>query len=345
MGLINGIIASYLAIFVENPKRRPVLALYITNLASETAFRHLVKYGYIRPVPCGDLIIFAMSIVGLLHKYRQNQLPPHITRALIFLFRWEDKSDIISSSVLKKMSPSIVRYITVMRNSFSSSPLCSHNYSCISRIGESFYTNFTFGLILSGILASLRQINTIFSRPAEAIKRILSLKNLRLPLFFGLLPSLYRASLCFINRYFCCKNDFSPAVSAAFSSLSLLVFRSVSIPLYVFWKTVEVYYLGFIGKGYLPKIKRGDVVLYAISTGFVLWSAVVEPETMRKAYWDFLCGVSGNKTPPLLHMIRKGAKAYASCMSADAGIFRTEIKWNVESCWGRGAHSPGFIFD
>lgn len=34
MGLINGFLASWLAILVESPKRRPLLSLYLTNLAS-----------------------------------------------------------------------------------------------------------------------------------------------------------------------------------------------------------------------------------------------------------------------------------------------------------------------
>ncbi len=42
--------------------------------ASETAFRQLVNHGYLRTVPRGEALIFALGIAGFVHLYRRKQL-------------------------------------------------------------------------------------------------------------------------------------------------------------------------------------------------------------------------------------------------------------------------------
>lgn len=54
-------------------------------------------------------------------------------------------------------------------------------------------------------------------------------------------------------------------------------------------------YLEWAAKGYLPLFNHGDTLLYALSTGYVLGNAVIEPQALRKSYYHFLCGLTGNK--------------------------------------------------
>ena len=45
----------------------------------------------------------------------------------------------------------------------------------------------------------------------------------------------------------------------------------------------------------LPLIRSFDVILYTLSTAFVLWVGLYEPHNLRYAYWKFLIKVSNNK--------------------------------------------------
>ncbi len=45
----------------------------------------------------------------------------------------------------------------------------------------------------------------------------------------------------------------------------------------------------------LPLIKSFDVILYSLSTAFVLWVGLYEPHNIRPAYWKFLINISNNK--------------------------------------------------
>ena len=50
-----------------------------------------------------------------------------------------------------------------------------------------------------------------------------------------------------------------------------------------------------VKKKILPLYKSFDVILYALSTSFVLWAAMFEPHNLRAAYWRFLLKITNNK--------------------------------------------------
>ena len=54
-------------------------------------------------------------------------------------------------------------------------------------------------------------------------------------------------------------------------------------------------YFKLVEKGLLPKFKHGAVLLYALSTGFVLGNVIIEPHAVRKGYLNFLRGLTGYK--------------------------------------------------
>ncbi len=45
----------------------------------------------------------------------------------------------------------------------------------------------------------------------------------------------------------------------------------------------------------LPLFKNFDILLYTLSTAFILWIGVFEPHNIRQQYWKFLVRVSSNK--------------------------------------------------
>ena len=45
----------------------------------------------------------------------------------------------------------------------------------------------------------------------------------------------------------------------------------------------------------LPLYKSFDVILYSLSTAFVLWVAIFEPHNIRHSYWKFMVNISDNR--------------------------------------------------
>lgn len=45
----------------------------------------------------------------------------------------------------------------------------------------------------------------------------------------------------------------------------------------------------------LPLYKNFDIILYTLSTAFVLWVAIFEPHNIRYAYWKFMVNISNSK--------------------------------------------------
>lgn len=113
ISFVPSFIASLVAILVERPSRRNLLTLYVTNVvslhdndyvfyvtnlncspliihnpylqASETVFRMAVWRKMVKPVPYGDVILFAASIASILHMYRSN---PNNKDAIFSMLRW-----------------------------------------------------------------------------------------------------------------------------------------------------------------------------------------------------------------------------------------------------------------
>ncbi|VDD91544.1 unnamed protein product [Enterobius vermicularis] len=133
MGLTNGILASFLSIFIENPRRRPMLALYLMNLASETAFHQLVNHGYLKYVPKGQILLFSFGIGGFVYLLRKNQLSHKIKNLLNFTHHTEDREDVISKKVLQKQHAFVEKAVYFLRTRFSKHQFCKHRYSCLSR--------------------------------------------------------------------------------------------------------------------------------------------------------------------------------------------------------------------
>lgn len=63
-------LASLAAILIERPSRRGMLAIYTSNVASETLFNMAVVRNWVRPVPGGSCMLFGLSTAAMLLIYR-----------------------------------------------------------------------------------------------------------------------------------------------------------------------------------------------------------------------------------------------------------------------------------
>ncbi|KAM3727086.1 Transmembrane protein [Dirofilaria immitis] len=290
LGLMNGMISALIAILIENRKRRPLLALYLTNLASETAYHQLVNHGYLKYIPNGVVIIFGFGLAGLLHLYCKNELHTNLRKSIEYVLLMDETKELFFDRMIERMYSPVGTALLMLRQRFAKHPLCRHQHSCISRFIEVFFNNFCQALIWSVGMVILKIGKETVRQPITSMRRILRLRTIRLPLFYGFLALLFQVSRC---GYGWCTNEVSPlSFCGVVAALSLFFYPNISIAMYVFWKFVEGFFFSYYKNLVIP---YGDIILYALSTGYVAWNAVIEPQTLREGYWKFLVGLTGNK--------------------------------------------------
>lgn len=81
MGHYNIVTVSFLPVFlssvfsilIERPSRRILLALYVSNVATETIWNMLMYRGMVRSIPYGETLIFSVSMAILLKYFKGGQ--------------------------------------------------------------------------------------------------------------------------------------------------------------------------------------------------------------------------------------------------------------------------------
>ncbi|VDN04531.1 unnamed protein product [Thelazia callipaeda] len=290
LGFMNGVISSLLAIWIENHRRRSLLALHLTNLASETAYHQLVNHGYLKYVPNGSIIIFGIGLSGLLYFYHKDMLYNNLSKAVEYTLLTNGSEELFSQQVIQRIYSPVGTALLVLRHKFRKHRLCRHQYSCISRIVEVFLKNFSRALVCSVCLVIFNGVKQILGKPSMLFEHIFRFNTLRLPLFYGFLGLLFQTSRCGYSWF---TNQAAPLpLCGALSSLAFFLYPNISVAMYVFWKFVEVVFFSYCKKMVVP---YGNIALYALSTGYIAWNATIEPQTLREGYWKFLVGLTGSR--------------------------------------------------
>ncbi|CAI5454160.1 unnamed protein product [Caenorhabditis angaria] len=292
MGLISSIVASGLSVFLEKKTRRPALALYLTNLASETFYRHLANHGVTKMYYGGECVPFAMGLMIFSYLNCVGRLPKSLNGFMNFALKANVTENVID---IKKVPTDFKSFLENLRKKYEKTELCQHADSCVSHSVESFTKNFGIGLVASSALTLLKNYRLIFSNPLKLIALLGSVQNMKIPLFTGSLPLIFNAVRCSLNRVKNVNPVFSNIIAAGLAASSMYVYPTVSIAMYCLWKAIETLYFDLVDRGYLPKIKHGELILYAISTGYVLWNIVIEPRAVRKGYVGFINSLVGGR--------------------------------------------------
>uniref|UniRef100_A0A0K0D0B3 TMEM135_C_rich domain-containing protein n=1 Tax=Angiostrongylus cantonensis TaxID=6313 RepID=A0A0K0D0B3_ANGCA len=292
MGLVGGLFGSFLSLLIEKRNRWPSLALYLTNLASETFFRHLSNRGYVRKISKGEVIPFAIGVGLFSYLYSAEKLDENTRKVFNFVYNATGAKHIC----LRWPLPEGLRLLLdQLRTKFGRAELCEHRHSCVSVVVESFIGNYATGLGASVILTILRNILFLASNPMRIMKQLFSRSTLRIPIFFGLMLFVFHGVRCVLTRI-CVSSHTARNVTAGIASgLAMLAFPNVSIAMYVISKAIEAMYYDLFEQGRIRPIPYGDLLLYTISTAFVLWRIVIEPQAIRKSYFKFILSLTGNR--------------------------------------------------
>lgn len=253
--LIGNIPGCFLSILIERKQRRGLLALYLTNLALETAFNMSVDRKWTRLIPNGHVMLFSCVSSVYIYLYCSKLL--------------KDKS---LNGLLKRLLGTDVEKFSIKR--------------CLIGFGK----NFSAGFAIQFAFKLLGSLKGLIKNPKILRKVLFHKDNFSLGLFLGF----YRLIFTLVN-HFLPKSLLTTLLSGYFAGWSMLFYKSSSIMLYLLFKLVEVLWFIGIDSGKLPYYRHFDVILYTLSTAFVLWIGVFEPQNIRQAYWKFVVKISSGK--------------------------------------------------
>ena len=327
--LLAAFMSSYMAIFLEREDRREALTVYMTNVASETLFNILKARGLVPRVPHGERVLATLTLAAIFYMYKLGKckgLLGSLAKALLGtaeVYPPQDDSQTqeltagakliqyVSSLVTGKRPPQTAgaasprRPVTVSRH-----PCCPHQCSCARYVASGFSESLLLGVALqSGLTCGggLLRLVTTGRRPALPPPASL----LRLGLSLGTVTGLFRLVSCLMRRARGRDAAWHALPAGVAAAAGLRFYSSRSLTLYLFWKMVEAWYSQGAASGRLPRPPGAGPLLYALCTGLVLSTAVLEPHQIRRSYWAFLRQLTGG------HVAQMNWHLIGRCCNAD----------------------------
>ncbi|KOX70088.1 hypothetical protein WN51_04605 [Melipona quadrifasciata] len=285
VSFLPSFLSSITAIVIERPSRRPLLSLYVANLATETLFKMGVARGYYTPVPQGATYIFATSIALLLYFYRSrsNKEPSmyRIFRILVGKYeeydfaakkdnlhcntqiRSDDEGNASDSSIerrdvnkksCKKNFNIFMKSLEIYSKIIERLKLqgkhssCLHSFSCAHYILKGVMELFNYALSVQLVINLVFGIKKLFVNPLSIKSMIFKKSNLNLPMFLGGFAGIYRLS----------------------------------------WNDL-------VEQNIVPEVKWFAIFLYCFCTAVLFHVAIFEPQLLRSSYWKFLYAISGGR--------------------------------------------------
>ncbi|XP_074662662.1 transmembrane protein 135-like [Tubulanus polymorphus] len=306
VGLSPGFMASFISILIERKNRRGLLALYTATIAVESLLRMLISRGLVRTINNIEVLVFSITAAVYMYLYRMGSLKEAALSGIRFFIGQDElphsqKSD-VSSSVKKQVRFQLNRNIKhvldeslkQLRNGLKHST-CPHTYSCLSYVLEGAGRNILIGYGLQSIIRLFTGLPRFIQKPSRIIGALINIDNFKLAAFIGSFNCVFRLVSCLL-RWLRNKDDELHAVVAGFlAGFSMLWYKSTTIAMYMTSKLCEILYFKGIKRGCVPYIKYADILLYTISTGVLLHTAIAEPHNLRPAYYRFIMKCTGNK--------------------------------------------------
>ncbi|XP_076031763.1 transmembrane protein 135-like isoform X2 [Oratosquilla oratoria] len=245
--------ASLTAVMIERPERRSLLAIYVTNVASECVWNSLLSRGIVRSVPRGEVYIFMAAMAVLGYSFRStNPLSPSLNSILQLFVGPGESGAVVANTAASQMSrePQVDTTRQTRQNSWISAltsvlwsrhSLCPHRGSCLLNTSWSAVRSFSQGFLLQ-----------------LCIKLVTSLPRLgRSP---GKVRSLLQNPI-----------NFKAGLGLAW-----------------FTAAFKALYDDGCKSGKLPRIPGSVIIMYSISTAYLFHMAALEQYNLKPSYWRFL---------------------------------------------------------
>ncbi|XP_017058550.1 transmembrane protein 135 [Drosophila ficusphila] len=301
--------ASFSAILVERPARRPLLTLYVANVATETLWKMAEARGWVRSIPNGQTIIFGLSMAALLYLYRTDACKDSIFNILrIFVGKEEAGPVSKSGPVVPGEQPtpsrrrptvsfsSISDWVRVYSNLIRAKhDSCRHPQSCLSYSLIGGIKPFVGGVALQVALKVVMNVKKITSGKMPWKKLVLNRGTLQLGIFMGSFSFLYKSMSCLLRHSFN-GDDARFAIPAALvASVTFTQYPDNTVALYVMWKALQILCIKGQERGILPHIPNFMLFLYSFFTAVLFHAGILEPKSLRPSYYKFLQAISGDR--------------------------------------------------
>ncbi|RWS23256.1 transmembrane protein 135-like protein [Leptotrombidium deliense] len=332
LGHIPATIASLMAIYLERKSRRPALAFYVTNVASESLYKMFLSKGFVKRFKYDELILFTLTMSTLMYLIKLNgygnDFVSLVLRSVIGNeenFRRVEKKkmngNVKENSCEQQIIPEINttcksentstvhfqfdnKYLKYIRSlkiyTFFKSIIdykhdsCPHGNTCLRYTANGFIRGFIPGYIFSSLIQVLKRPKLYFKDPSNFLNLLKDQKCFKFALFLASFSSTFKATNCLLRMINNGDNAWQTSLAAFCASFALLFSPNPTITQYLFWKSIEtVYFLG-IKNGY---IKHGELklnILYAFSVAQLFYVSVVHPEFMRQSYLKFMLRMTNN---------------------------------------------------
>ncbi|KAK3879881.1 hypothetical protein Pcinc_015585 [Petrolisthes cinctipes] len=293
---VPGFLASLAAIFVERPERRPLLAIYCLNVASESLWNNLANHGYVRNIPRGEVIIFSLSMAVLGYFFRSPRPASRFIHSILQLILGKGETGAMISERKAASSVALPQHHSSPRSWIKRLlfPLtvrhhfCPHKAGCLPHFVLNAMQGFMKGYVLQLGLRVLPSVPSFLSQPWKIVPIVLSRTNIQAGFFFAWFTAVFKGTCC-VGRWWMGREVAGQgAVAGALAALSMYWYSAPSMALYIMWKILETLYKKGCDADYLPRIPGSVEILYAIAVGYLFHIAVMEKHYLKPSYWRFL---------------------------------------------------------
>lgn len=281
MGHFPSIVGSFLSIHLEKPSRRGPLAFYVANIAAETIYRLLVNKKLIKPIYCGEVLLFSFTMSAMMYYIHKNGF----------------NSDAISLVIKKLIGKEEVNYLKMKKDFHTNNqnvvPTVNHS-SCHKYLIKSIIKQFV--IAWTGISAvKILYKNKPSNLSQKVVYKILTSKDcINFALFVSTFTGIYQATNCLFRQL----NDhpintdshidWSKYVPGFCAGLSMAFYPSKTIAQYTFWKMVEIAFFDAVKQGKIANHELIIKIIYAISCSQLFFVAAISPTNLRTSYMKFL---------------------------------------------------------
>lgn len=205
VAFLPSFLSSLTAILVERPARRPLLTLYVANVATEALWKMAESRNIVHSFPHGQTLIFASSMSTLLYLYRLGASSDSIFNILRIFVGKEEAGPVAPPQLPagEQLEPSRHRpcvrfscvadwvrlYSSTIRAKHES---CHHKTSCFRYSVLGGLRPFFGGVALQVALKTIMNIKTIARGDPQWRKQVLSRNTLQLGIFMGSFSFLYK---------------------------------------------------------------------------------------------------------------------------------------------------------
>nr|CAH7717208.1 unnamed protein product [Callosobruchus chinensis] len=317
---IPAFLSSVFSILIERPSRRTMLALYVSNVATETLWNMARARHLVRDVSYGDAAIYsgsiAMFVVGPYEEYGSSDRSQEAPRAFYRQVQNSPPNNGEQSGSgtsrtssgpwrSRKHKNSVLHLVNQMLRAYKRliykikccdrHSTCPHPFSCLYYVMQGAGKMFSVGLGLQVFLKLILNSKRILSSPSNLKQVLFKKQTLNLAVFLGAFSGIFRGTMCTL-RNLTGKDRASHAIPAGIlAGIAYLRYPDTTVALYVMWKAAQISYNLGIEKGLLPKVPGFVEFLYCFSTAILFHAAILEPTNLRPSYWKFLHSISGGR--------------------------------------------------